>query len=107
MVIISGPMGSPISSVYYAILEFVKGKYRNPFSIESNCLFTLNNIIQVELSRIEETTLSEQVTLALKDSADFLAVNPIRDRSSAEILFLHLQKLKRLMFFIKKAAFRL
>lgn len=87
MVIVSGPMGSPISSVYYAILEFVKGKYKNPFSIESNCLFTINNLIQVELSRIEETTLSEQVTLALKDSADFLAVNPIRDRSSAEILF--------------------
>lgn len=88
VVLITGPMGPAVSSVYYAILEFVKKRFKTPFSIETNSLLKMANVVQIELSNLEESTLSEQITLCLKDSADFIGVFPLKDRSSAELIFL-------------------
>jgi type IV pilus assembly protein PilB len=88
VVLISGPMGPAISGVYYSILELIKSRFRSPFSIEMHALVNLSKIVQVELSRVEETTMAEQITLALKDEADCLGVFPLKDRSTAEIVFL-------------------
>lgn len=88
LIVICGTSPSAISSTYYTIIEAVKRRYKNMFSIENNCLFNILNINQVELSRVEETSLSEQITLAMKDTADFIAVNPLKDRGSAELIFL-------------------
>jgi type IV pilus assembly protein PilB len=88
IIMLSGPMGPAISGVYYSILELVKSHKRSPFSIEMHALVNLSKIVQVELSRVDESTMAEQVTLALKDDADFIGVFPLKDRSTAEILFL-------------------
>ncbi len=88
IVIISGPMGPAISGVYYSVLELVKAGSRAPFSIEMHALVNLSRVVQVELSRVEETTMAEQITLALKDEADFIGAFPIKDRATAEIFFL-------------------
>lgn len=88
VVLITGPMGPAVSSVYYAILEFVKKKFKMPFSIEENSLLKMAGVVQIELSKLEESTLSEQITLCLKDSTDFIGVFPLKDRNSAELIFL-------------------
>lgn len=88
VVIITGPMGPAVSTVYYSILEFLKKKFKNPFSIENNSLLKMSEVVQIELSKLEESTLTEQITLCLKESSDFIGVFPLKDRSSAEIIFL-------------------
>ncbi|NMC00610.1 MAG: Flp pilus assembly complex ATPase component TadA [Thermoanaerobaculaceae bacterium] len=88
VVLVTGPMGPAVSSVYYAILEFAKKKFKMPFSIETNSLLKVSGVVQIELSKIEESTLSEQITLCLKDSTDFIGVFPLKDRNSAELIFL-------------------
>jgi len=88
VVIVSGPMGPAISGVYYSALELAKDCARSPFSIEMHALVSLSKMVQVEISRVEETTMAEQITLALKDDADFVGVFPLKDRSTAEIVFL-------------------
>lgn len=88
VVIITGPMGPAVSSVYYALLELMKKKFKTPFSIEMNSLLKMTGVIQIELSKLEESSLSEQITLCLKDSADFVGVFPLKDRSSTELIFL-------------------
>ncbi|MCX7830155.1 MAG: ATPase, T2SS/T4P/T4SS family [Acidobacteria bacterium] len=88
IVLIVGPMGPAVSSVYYALLEFIKKKFKTPFSIELNSLLKMAGVVQIELSKLEESTLSEQITLCLKDSSDFIGVFPLKDRNSAELIFL-------------------
>lgn len=86
--IINGPMGPALSSIYYTILEMIKKNFKNPFSIEQNAMMIISNILQIEVSKIIESSTQEQITLALKDGADFIGIYPLKDRLSFELFFL-------------------
>lgn len=88
LLVVAGAAGPGLNLVYYALLAFLRRKFQPVTSLEEYCPLSLEGVSQVEVSRQEGATWPELIAVALKQEPALLACHPLRDRSSAELLFL-------------------
>lgn len=88
MLVLAGMAGPGLNLVYYALMSHLRQKFQPVTSLEEYCPLALEGISQVEVSRQDGATWPELIAVALKQEPALLACYPLRDRSSAELVFL-------------------
>ncbi len=88
MIILAGSPGPGIGQAYYALVSHLKQSYQPAVALEEHSLLTLENVAQTEVSREEEVTWPELITLALKQEPALFACYPVKERHSMELALL-------------------
>ena len=88
MVILAGAPGPALSQVYYGLLGHLRGSYQPAVSLEEYALLALEGVAQTEVSRQEEASWPELITLALRQEPALFGLFPIKERRSMELALL-------------------
>lgn len=88
MLILAGSPGPGIGQAYYALMSHLKRSFQPAVALEEHALLTLENVAQTEVSREEEVTWPELITLALKQEPALFACYPVKERHSMELALL-------------------
>jgi len=88
LVLLTGPPGASISEVYYTLLSRLARAFKPTVALEEYSLLAVEGASQMEVSREQDATWPELITLALKQEPALFAVFPIRERRSMELALL-------------------
>lgn len=85
LILISGPIGSGISTTFYSVLKNIKSKDKSIISIENLCEIKIEGVTQIDMSRLSHLNFSDVFNSVLKQDPDIIAVGEINDITTAEL----------------------
>jgi type IV pilus assembly protein PilB len=88
LLLLAGSPGPGITQVYYALVDHLSRRYQPAVALEEYSMMVLRGVSQQEVSREDESTWPELISMALKQEPALFACFPVKERQSMELALL-------------------
>ena len=88
LLLLAGSPGPGITQVYYALMDHLSRRYQPAVALEEYSMMVLRGVGQQEVSREEESTWPELISMAIKQEPALFACFPVKERQSMELALL-------------------